>query len=83
MTTPRPTRRAAVKPGLNMTPTRVVAIRTEAGLTQTELAELLRMSDRRTVRRWEKGEVPVTGPASILLELLASGELPTRYQGLT
>ncbi len=62
-----------------MTPTEVKAIRTAAGLTQTELARLLRISDIRTIRRWEQGDVPVSGPASIILELLAAGELPNRY----
>ncbi len=62
-----------------MTPTEVKAIRTANRLTQTELARLLRISDIRTIRRWEQGDVPVSGPASIILELLAAGELPNRY----
>lgn len=62
-----------------MKPDRVRAIREEAGLTQLGLAQLLRMSDRRTVRRWEKNVIPVSGPASIILEMLAAGELPARF----
>jgi DNA-binding transcriptional regulator YiaG len=62
-----------------MTPAEIKAIRQRYGLSQTELAALLRISDLRTVRRWEKGEVPVSGPASIILELMHSGELPQRY----
>lgn len=58
----------------------ITAIRKRAGLTIVALAALLRVADRRTVRRWEKGEVPVTGPASIVLELLDTGELPARYR---
>ena len=65
-----------------MTPTEVQSIRNRAGLTQTELARLLRISDIRTIRRWETGDVPISGPASILLELLDSGELPERYRGI-
>ena len=57
----------------------IKAIRERAGLTQTELARLLRISDIRTIRRWEQGDVPVSGPASIILELIAADELPNRY----
>lgn len=62
-----------------MTPAEIKAIRQRYGLSQTELAALLRISDLRTIRRWEKGEVPVSGPASVVLELMATGELPQRY----
>jgi DNA-binding transcriptional regulator YiaG len=48
------------------------------GLSQAELAAALRMgaNGERQVRRWEKGEVPVSGPASVALEhmLLAAGK---------
>lgn len=62
-----------------MTPTELKAIRLAHGLTQTQLARLLRISDIRTIRRWEKGDVPVSGPASIVVELLGSGELPGSF----
>lgn len=62
-----------------MTPTQIKSIRKRAGLSQTDLATLLRITDQRTVRRWEAGDVPVSGPASIILEMLDAGELPTRY----
>lgn len=62
-----------------MSPAEIKAIRERARLTQTELAALLRISDKRTVRRWETGEVPISGPASIILELLDKDELPNRY----
>lgn len=64
-----------------MTPAELLAIRTRYGLSQTEMARILRVSDLRTVRRWEKGERAISGPASIVLELMASGELPQRYWG--
>lgn len=63
-----------------MTPSEVIAIRKRAGLSQSGLARLLRISDERTVRRWETGDIAVSGPASIILELLDSGELPERYR---
>lgn len=62
-----------------MSPTELKAIRQRYGLTQTELADLLRISDRKTIRRWESGERPVSGPASIVLELMDSDDLPNRY----
>jgi len=63
-----------------MTPSEIQAIRKRAGLSQSGLACLLRITDERTVRRWERGDVPVSGPASILLEMLDYGELPERYR---
>ncbi len=62
-----------------MTPAEVQSIRKRAGLSQSGLAALLRVTDLRTVRRWEVGDVPVSGPASIILEMLDAGELPERY----
>lgn len=63
-----------------MTPAEIQSIRKRAGLPQSGLARLLRITDERTVRRWERGDVPVSGPASILLEMLDAGELPERYR---
>ena len=54
-------------------------IRTKAGLSLDGLAKVLRLSDRSTVHRWEKGSRPISGPTSILLEMLDRGELPKRY----
>jgi len=59
-----------------MTPYHIRTIRKEAGLSQTGLATLLRIKDLRTIRRWESGETPITGPASIVLELIEAGALP-------
>lgn len=57
----------------------VKSIRERAGLTQSGLAALLRLEDARTIRRWETGERPVSGPASIILEMLGEGILPIRF----
>ena len=62
-----------------MSPHEIKAIRQRFGLTQSGLAGILRISDIRTIRRWETGDIPVSGPASIVLEMMAEGELPTRY----
>ena len=60
-------------------PEEVRAIRQDNGLSIDGMCKLLRIKDERTVRRWESGEVPITGPASIILELLDAGELPARF----
>ncbi len=57
------------------TPTTFKAIRERAGLTQSGLAAFLRISDRRTIRYWETGERPVSGPVSFLMELLDAGTI--------
>lgn len=55
-------------------------IRTEAGLSLDGLAKLLRIKDLSTIHRWEKGTRAISGPASIVLELLAIGALPKEYR---
>lgn len=64
---------------LIMTPAQFKAIRERAGLTQGQLARVLRLSDSRTIRRYEDGSRTVSGPASILMEMLGEGILPMRY----
>jgi DNA-binding transcriptional regulator YiaG len=58
-----------------MTPTEFKSIRLRAGLTQSQLAARLRVSDLRTIRRYELGEREISGPVSILMELLGRGKL--------
>lgn len=55
-----------------MTPAECKAARQRLGLSQAGLAEALRMgpNGERQVRRWEAGETPVSGPASVAIELL-------------
>lgn len=62
-----------------MKPTEIKAIRKRYGLSVEGLAALLRIASKRTVMRWESGEVPVSGPASIILELMDADELPNRF----
>lgn len=59
-----------------MPPATFKAIRERAGLTQSGLAARLRIEDLRTIRRYEKGEREVSGPVSLLMELLDAGKLP-------
>jgi len=59
-----------------MTPNTFKRIRTERlGMTQTQLAAVLRIDDIRTIRRWEKGEREISGPVSYLMELLDKGNI--------
>lgn len=58
-----------------MTPAELKSIRQRHGLTQSELAALLRISDIRTIRRWETGDRPVSGPASVVLELMDTNSI--------
>lgn len=55
-----------------MKPVAVTAARKALGLSQQGLAEALRLgpNGERTIRRWEQGDVPITGPASLALEML-------------
>ncbi len=62
-----------------MTPDKCRRIRTKAGLSLDGLAKVLRIEDRSTIHRWEKGQRAISGPASIILEMLDAGELPERY----
>lgn len=61
-----------------LTPEEVRAARIRLGLTQHQLACLLRMGadGKRAVRRWESGDRPISGPASVVLEALLDGWRP-------
>lgn len=61
-----------------MTGAQFKAIRVGAELTQSEIAALFQISDQRAIRRWEQGERAVSGPATVLAELLAMGKVPPR-----
>lgn len=63
---------ATEKKALN--PKEVRFLRHEMDLTQAHLGDLLRVSDQ-TVARWEKGEVPIPGPAEMLLRVLYLGHV--------
>ena len=58
-----------------MTPAQFKAIRQRAGLKPPALATLLRISDGRSIRRWEDGTRAVSGPVSLLMEMLDDGRL--------
>jgi DNA-binding transcriptional regulator YiaG len=55
-----------------MTKAEFHAVRKRLGLTQTQLAEMLKLGKggRRTIGRWESGEVPISGPAAVAVTLM-------------
>lgn len=56
-----------------MTAAEFKAIRTAKGWSISDLMAVLRITDERSVRRWEDGERPVSGPVSLLMELIRDG----------
>ena len=56
-----------------MTPETFKSIRNRAGLSTRQTAQALRISDSSNVRKWERGQIAISGPVSILKELLDAG----------
>ena len=59
-----------------MTPAQFKDARHKLGLSCAKLAVLFKVSDGRTVRRWESGERDIPGPARVLMDWLANGKRP-------
>jgi len=55
-------------------------LRTEMGMTQAQLAELLHR-DVQSIARWEKGEVEIDGNAETVVRLLAGEKLGIEREG--
>lgn len=56
--------------------------RAQLGMTVNELRDALRLSPKtggRAIRRWETGQVPITGPAAVAMEAMLAGFLPEGY----
>lgn len=55
-----------------MSPADIKAARKRLGLSARALAEALNLGVHggRTVRRWESGETPISGPAQVAITLL-------------
>lgn len=62
-----------------MSPSEFKAIRLRHKLTQSELASILRISDIRSIRRWECGDRAISGTVQLIMEMLDADELPIRY----
>lgn len=52
-----------------MTPTQFKQIRKDLGLSVNDMAKALRLSSDRTIRRMENGDMPISGPVSLLMEV--------------
>ncbi len=61
-----------------MTPIELKTIRRRLGLSAQGVARLLRVSDGRTVRRWEAGDRDIPGPAKVLMWLLDRRKITVR-----
>jgi DNA-binding transcriptional regulator YiaG len=67
-----------------MTPDELKSARYRLGMTQHQLAEALQLGidGKRSVRRWEAGERPISGPVAValrlMLERLAQAPPPSR-----
>lgn len=61
-----------------MTPDEIIDARVRLGLSQSELAAVLGMSDtgRRTIARWEGGELPISGAAALAIRYMLEYGLP-------
>ena len=59
-----------------MTPVEFREARHKLGLSCAKLAALFKVSDGRTVRRWESGERDIPGPAQVLMDWLSWGKKP-------
>jgi len=60
-----------------MTPEDIKAAREALGLTQWELADALELEGnygKDTVRNWERGKRPITGPARVALRLMVAAK---------
>lgn len=64
-----------------MTPETLLSARRSLGLSRGGLAAALRMGEngRRQVRRWEEGDAPISGPASVAIEALLTGWRPAGF----
>lgn len=60
----------------------VKVARAKLGMSVNELRDALRLSPKtgsRAIRRWEIGEIPITGPAAVAIEAMLDGFTPERY----
>lgn len=61
-----------------MTPPEIKDARKRLGMSANGLAEALRLGKGggRTVRRWEAGDTPISGPASLAIEMMLKVHRP-------
>ena len=58
-----------------MTPEHFRQIREAADLSRSQLATILRIKEVKTIYRYEHGEREISGPVSLLMEMIEQGKL--------
>ena len=58
-----------------MTPEHFRQIREAADLSRSQLATILRIKEVKTIYRYEHGEREISGPVSLLMEMIEDGRL--------
>ena len=58
-----------------MTPEHFRQIREAADLSRSQLAKILRIKEVKTIYRYEHGEREISGPVSLLMEMIEDGRL--------
>lgn len=58
-----------------MTPEQFRQIREAADLSRAQLAKILRIKEVKTIYRYEHGEREISGPVSLLMEMIDAGKL--------
>lgn len=58
-----------------MTPDQFRQIREAADLSRSQLAAILRIKEVKTIWRYEHGERDISGPVSLLMEMIEDGRL--------
>lgn len=58
-----------------MTPEQFRQIREAADLSRAQLAKILRIKEVKTIYRYEHGEREISGPVSLLMEMIEAGKL--------
>lgn len=58
-----------------MTPDQFRQIREAAALSRAQLAKVLRIKEVKTIYRYEHGEREISGPVSLLMEMIDQGKL--------
>lgn len=59
-----------------MKPLEIRAARIALGMNQREFAEALRVGGEAVIRSWESGRRPISGPASVAIELMLKSAKP-------
>lgn len=63
----------------NITPAEAKAVREKLGLSQEQMAEVVRLNGGRAIRKHEAGEHPISGPHTLCLDyIMEYGILPER-----